>query len=122
MGYNRGGNCHLQSLRETSRHQLLAQQFSFETSTLGDEEIQESLERIFTYVYSYTNIWYIDFIDEGTLYNYIKKQQELPDGVDFYQAVRDVKNYLYFLRYIKRSRNIPDIDLSIQNLLLWTKM
>lgn len=112
----------MQSLRETSRHQLLAQQFSFETSTLGDEKIQESLERIFTYVYSYTNIWYIDFIDEGTLYNYIKKQQELPDGVDFYQAVRDVKNYLYFLRYIKRSRNIPDIDLSIQNLLLWTKM
>ena len=112
----------MQSLKEKSRHLLLVEQFQMNDDTVDNDKVKESLERIFTYILTETNIWYIDFIDEQILYDYIKYQCRISKEVNFYQAVRDVKNYLHFLRYFKRSKHIPDVDLSVKNLLLWVNM
>lgn len=112
----------MQSLKEKSRQLLLVEQFHIHDHTIRDHEIKASLERIFTYILTKTKIWYIEFIDEKVLYDYIRYQCRNSKEVDFYQAVRDVKNYLYFLRYIRRSKYIPEVDLSIKNLLLWLKI
>lgn len=109
----------MQSLKEKSRHLLLLEQFHINDDSINNDEVKESLERIFTYILTKTNIWYIEFIDEKVLYDYIKYQCRVSKEVDFYQAIRDVKNYLHFLRYIKRSKHIPEVDLSVKNLFLW---
>ncbi|WAA09755.1 hypothetical protein [Fervidibacillus albus] len=113
----------MKTLKETTRYELLVEQFYMESSTPFFQQLHLSLDRILFYVYTYTNIYFIEFIDEKVLYSYIKyHRQKSFSEVSFKDVLKDINNFLYFLKYEKRMKNIPKVDLSINNFHLWTKL
>ncbi|MCQ6273361.1 hypothetical protein JMM81_00015 [Bacillus sp. V3B] len=60
------------ALKNKMRYELLVEQFQIDTSTLFYKELKYSIERIFSSIYNYTDIMYIEFIDDKALYSYIK--------------------------------------------------
>lgn len=120
--YNRMRWCiTLIELKSMVRYTTLADQFSLDKCNPFYPIINESLERIFNYIYEYTDIMYIEFINETVLYKYIKHYNDCGNNY-FQQAIRDVKNYLFFLKCIKKKKDVPCVDLSVQNLELWKKI
>lgn len=82
------------SLKNASRYELLRDQFYINKN--NNEQIEESLHRIFLYVYNNTNIMHIDFINEKVLLEYIQFQRSNHfKEVSFTGAIKDVKNFLY---------------------------
>ena len=110
-------------LKESVRYQLLIKQFQLDNSTLTWEKIENSLERIFLYIYKYTTIMYIEFIDEKVLFNYIKFHRlKNFEEISFSEAIRDVKILLYFLEKIKGIKKIHGVNFSVNNYSLWTRL
>jgi hypothetical protein len=104
------------------RKNLLLKQFHLDKSTWAFKEIKKSLTNIYNYVSIYTNIVYIEFIDEEILYNYIKYHSlNYFNEIDFRQVINDVKNYILFLK-MNRCEYIPNVDLSVKNNKLWTSL
>jgi hypothetical protein len=116
------GGLLLTVLKNGMRYKLLEEQFQSDNNTLYNLEMTKSNERIFSFVYNHTDIYYLDAIDSKTLYNYIKFQMAKGcEKVSLCQAIKDVKHFLFFLEKIKRVNRIPHIDLSINNVSLWDK-
>lgn len=113
-------------LNDTMRYQLLAEQltlkqFQVDCTTGYYKEMEKSLTRIFWHVYTYSNVLYIDFIDEKLLVDYIKHHKKRNfQELDFIDAIKDVKHFLIFLEKFKKAPKIPQIDLSVNNVSLWT--
>lgn len=103
-------------IKNQTRYELLLSQFKIDSKTPLYKEYNETLERIFTYIYNYTDIMYIEDIDEETLYNYIEYQMKKRNNKNnFVNVIKDVKKFLYFLKNIKKVKTIPDVDLSINS-------
>lgn len=100
---------------------LLLKQFHLDQSTWTFKKVEKSLTRIYEYVSSYTNIVYIEFIDEEILYNYIKYCLNHLNEISLIQVIDDVKNYLKFLE-VNQYEYIPKVDLSVKNCKLWTNL
>lgn len=65
----------------------------------------------------------IEFINEENLYNYIRYQRRYNfKEVSFLQTIKDIKAYLFFLKYVKRKKQLPQVDLSVNNYGLWLKV
>ncbi|MCQ6277609.1 hypothetical protein JMM81_22425 [Bacillus sp. V3B] len=104
-------------LKNSMRYELLAKQFQKEEPTVV--EIQDSLDRIFFYIYNYTDLMYLEFIDDQTLYSYIQFHRSKGfNEISFIETIKDIKNFLCFLKKIKKVKNTPQVDLSIKNLSL----
>jgi hypothetical protein len=105
------------------RYELLFEQFQIKSYDLFYQDLQQSLDRLFSYVYNYTDIMYIEFIDKDTLYDYIKYHRSKKEReIHFIEIISDVKKFLFYLEGIKKIRHVPKIDLSVKNFNLWTKL
>lgn len=111
------GGFYLENLKETVRFKLLTEQFQFESNTKELLDVRQSVYQLFNYIYHNTRILYIDFIDEKVLWKYIKYCLE--KGLGFQRAIKDIKNYLFFLKYIKGSHRVPKIDFSTISVYQW---
>lgn len=113
----------MQQLKNHVRFEVLAVQFRMAPKSMSDPELERSLQRIFSYIYSSTNVFYLEFVDESVLYGYIKHHREKGfQEVSFADAVRDVKNFLFFLKYIKGVKNPPSVDLGVKNIRFWANL
>ena len=105
------------------RYELLLEQFQIDTYHLFYKDLQQSLDRLFSYVYNYTDIMYIEFIDKDTLYDYIKYHRSKKEReIHFIEIISDVKKFLFYLKGIKKIKDVPKIDLSVKNFNLWAKL
>ncbi len=112
-------------IKNDVRYELLVDEFRLprEKSAFYSKELMSSLELIFSYVYNFTDVYYIDSIDEELLYSYIKHHGKRNfKEVSFIKATKDIKNFLYFLNNIKGLKNVPKVNLSINNISLWSKL
>lgn len=110
----------LDSIGGVSRYDFLLRQFQYESIT---EEIQQSLDRLCFYLYNHTNVHYFSFVNEKILIAYIKYHRSLNfEIISFKQTIRDVNNFLLFLRNNKHDNSHQKIDLSIGNFNLWTRL
>lgn len=110
----------VKDLQKDLRYELLLFQFQLHDNDrdLFNDEFQESLQRILKYIYQYTNILYLEFVNKDILYDYIKYHYETGfKDVTFYGAIKDVKYFLYFLKHIKKMPKIPEVDLSVNYLI-----
>ena len=106
---------------EYSRYDVLLSQFQHDLHI--DEKIQRSLDRIRIYLYNCTSIHYLIFIKQENLIHYLKYHGSNNFKiVSFVQAVEDIKNFLFFLNSKKEIKEVPKIDLSLQNLSLWMEL
>lgn len=105
------------------RYNLLEEQFHVEHSPFFNNEIKDSIERIFSFIYHQTDIYYLDCIDSSTLYQYIQYHLSVSiENRSFIKIIKDVKNYLYFIEKLKKANKVPNIDLSLKNIALWETM
>lgn len=112
------------SLKNTSRYDILKNQFYIDIiDNSSREQIEESLYRIFLFVYNHTKITHIDFINEKILLEYIQFHRSTQfQEVSFTGAIKDIKNFLYFLKTIKKQKYIPKVDLSLSNYGFWNNL
>jgi hypothetical protein len=83
---------------------------------------RNSLDRIFWFVYEYTDICNVESIKTDTLIEYLKYHHlEKFKQISFSQAVKDVKNFLN-VRNKLISTSTLKMDLSVQNYYLWTRI
>ncbi|MBS4200729.1 hypothetical protein KHA93_13910 [Bacillus sp. FJAT-49732] len=107
--------------KECSRYDLLYSQFKL------DEEYNitnvKSFERIFNFLYKHTNIYYLGFIREDILIQYLEyhRTNQFKD-ISFIEAVKDVKSFLKYLRNHKQINHHVHIDLSLINSDRWINL
>lgn len=110
-------------LKDSIRYTTLVDQFYIDKSNPFYFKIKDSLERFFAYIYNYTDIMFLDFIDEKAIYGYIMHHKRMGfKNITFQQTVKDVKTYLFFLKCVKSKKQIPSVNLSIGNYLLWSRL
>jgi len=103
-------------VRECSRYKLLLSQFTL------DKEFNimnvKSFERIFNFLYEHTNIYYLGFIREENLIQYLEyhRTNQFSD-ISFIQAIKDVKLFQKYLRNHKQINHHVHIDLSLNGLI-----
>lgn len=114
----------LKTMNDSSRYKLLIKQFHLDSSNYVLKDKKRSLNRIFIYIYNYTNITYIEFIDARILYNYIKFHQSRNfEEISFVESVRDIKNYIFFIKNnVDYNGYIPKVDLSLYTFSLGDKL
>lgn len=83
---------------------------------------RNSLDRIFWFVYEYTDICNVESIKSDTLIEYLKYHHlEKFKQINFSQAIKDVKHFLNVRnKYI--STSTLKVDLSVQSYYLWTRI
>lgn len=111
-------------LNQSTRYEFLRAQFNLEDSHIYlTEEMKKSLNRLFEYVYEHTRVMSIGFIDEKICCNYLKFHHSRNfEEITFTEALRDIKNFNYFLHNIKAIANAPHIKLSLKNYSFWMKL
>ena len=83
---------------------------------------RNSLDRIFWFVYEYTDICNVESIKTETLIEYLKYHHlEKFKQISFSQAIKDVKYFLY-VRNRHFSTSTLKLDLSVQSYYLWTRI
>ena len=83
---------------------------------------RNSLDRIFWFVYEYTDICNVESIKTDTLIEYLKYHHlEKFKQISFSQAVKDVKHFLD-VRNKLISTSTLKMDLSVQSYYLWTRI
>ena len=111
------------ALRNKMRYDLLSEQFQINTYDLFHQDMQDSLDRLFSYIYNYTDIMYIEYIDKNTLYDYMKyHRSKKVRETHFIDIISDIKKFLFFLKDIKKIKTAPKVDLSVKNFSLWSKL
>ena len=111
------------ALRNKMRYELLLEQFQINSYAVLDKNMQHSLDRLFSYIYHYTDIMYIEYIDKHTLYDYIKYHRSKKEKeIHLIEIISDIKKFLFYLKVIKKIRNVPKIDLSVKNVSLWSEL
>lgn len=115
----------MKALKNNMRYELLVAEFQCPhyKSTYYSKEIKNSLHRIFSYIFNHTDVYYLESIDENVLYDYIEYHRKTNfKEVSFVEALRDIEHYLYFLENIKGVKNVPKINLSVNNFFLWSRL
>ena len=104
-------------LKSQFQHQL-----KYKVKLTNLEHPRNSLDRIFWFVYEYTDICNVESIKSDILIEYLKYHHlEKFKQINFSQAVKDVKHFLNVRnKYI--STSTLKMDLSIQSYYLWTRI
>ncbi|MFC5466396.1 hypothetical protein [Lederbergia graminis] len=107
--------------RKQPRYKIL--QFQFQAEDLYiDLQTQETLNRLFSFIYEHTNIMYLTFIKKKHLIDYlIYHSVNEFQIISFVEAVKDVKRFINFLQK-KKIKTIDDLDLSLINSMLWIRL
>lgn len=115
-------NTEFVNLKEIHRRKWIRLQLELNNSSIP-RTMYESLERIYFFLIQHSNLKSIDFIDTDCLINYIMQnaKKEFKDGT-LKQTIKDIKHLQHFLINIRGIKHPPKIDLSLQNLDLWTRL
>lgn len=117
------GEVILKLLNQSTRYEFLRSQFSLDSQRDHTEEMEKSLNRIFSFVYEHTKIMSIGFIDEKICCSYLKFHHSKNfEEITFTEALKDIKNLNYFVHHIKEYKNVPKIKLSLKNYSFWLKL
>lgn len=108
------------------RREMLTRQFQYElkhkVELTNVKNSRHSLDRLFWFVYVYTDICTIESIKTDTLFEYLKYHHlEKFKKISFSEAVRDV-NYFLSVRNKNISTSTLKVDLSLQNYNLWLRL
>lgn len=106
-------------LSERGRYELLYQQF-YETRT--NKVLKpwlESFDRMFYFLYTQTDVIFLDFVTRDILYEYIRYHARRNfASPTFSEVIKDIKIFLLYLK--KRGIRLdPEVDLSTLNYSLW---
>lgn len=115
----------MKALKNSMRYELLLDQFKmYKSMNIPQaQELEASLKRLFSYVYECTDIFYLEFIDEKILYNYLKYHHTNHfQEISFTQCIKDIKCFLYFLEKVKGLKHLPKVDFSVNNLSFWENL
>lgn len=99
-------------LKNPMRYDLLAEQFYAGKRSSVNNDIVKSNERILHFIYSQTDIYYLEDVDSTTLYNYIKFQstnQRNRNKLCLTGIIKDIRHFLLFLRTSLKLEKIPSI-------------
>lgn len=108
------------ALRELSRYEILRTQCQADGLKLSHKE---SLDRICQFLYEHTDLYYLAFIREEHLIQYIKHHNALQfKEVSFTQVIKDLKFFIHFLKNKKDINKKIDLDLSLYNIHLWLSL
>lgn len=102
-------------IKNNMRYEILEKQFFYSKIS---RTIEESNQRIFTYVYNYTDIYYLEDLEVSTLYDYIHYSVS-NNNISLLVHIKDIKNFLFYLEKIVHMVDIPKVDLSLTNISLW---
>ncbi|MBG9587247.1 hypothetical protein [Cytobacillus firmus] len=110
------------NLKEIRRRKWLRVQLELNNPNIPRNTI-ESLERFYFFITQHTSIKSIDFIDTVCLIKYINQsaKKEFKE-ISLPQTIKDIKHLLHFLINFRGIKHPPEIDLSLQNIELWTKL
>ena len=113
---------YLDHKRTIHRRKWIRLQLELNNSSIP-RTMYESLERIYFFLKQHSNLKSIDFIDTDCLIKYIMQnaKKEFKD-VTLKQTIKDIKHLLHFLINIRGIKHPPKIDLSLQNIDLWTRL
>ncbi|GIN64163.1 hypothetical protein J27TS8_41560 [Robertmurraya siralis] len=110
-------------LTQSTRYDLLRAQFNLDSQSAMNDEMRNSLNRIFSYVFNHTKIMYLEFIDEKVCCNYIKFHHANQfEEVSYMETLKDIKNFNNFIQNIKSIKNAPNIKPSIINYSFWMRL
>ncbi|MBU8880844.1 hypothetical protein BGM26_17975 [Bacillus sp. FJAT-29790] len=108
------------ALVKDQRYNVLKSQFQHEYI---ESNMEQSLERICLFLYHHTNIYYLSFVNEKTLLDYLKYHRSISfEIIPFVRVVKDIKNFLFFLQNNKNEGRVPTIDLTVWNFDDWTRL
>lgn len=115
-------NVDIVNTKEIHRRKWLRVQLELNNSYIP-QALNESLERIYYFLSQHTRIKCIDFIDTDCLIKYIKQnaKKEFKE-ITLRQTIKDIKHLLHFLINFRGIKHPPEIDLSLQNIELWTRL
>lgn len=112
----------MSAIKEYGRYSILSSQFPFKKIPVGSSEY-DSLNRIFHFLLESTDIYYLVFLKEETLVQYLKYHHlKHFKVITFTQAVSDIK---IFTLYLKNNREINKelkFDVSLQNYHFWINL
>jgi len=104
-------------MKNSFRYDSLVKEFYMEKVTFINMEKKQSYERILDFVYHHTDIYYIEHIESNTLYEYIRYHLlNSYNQLTFTDIIKDIKHFLYFLKYVRKLKAIPHIDLSLKSI------
>lgn len=111
--------------QELLKRKMIDEQFILHKDffVLNRGEYQDSLNRIKSFIFLETDYFYIDFVSNKTLEDYIRYHKSLDFKiVTFQQALSDVKTFTHFMMYFSKRKKVIHMDLSIQNFGFWMKL
>ncbi|MCJ7840154.1 hypothetical protein MUB24_04355 [Lederbergia sp. NSJ-179] len=107
------------SLRELSRYDVLLSQFQVGDLAIAQTK-QQSLDRLFHYIYEHTDLLYLSFMRKEILINYLQYHAlDQFQTLSFNEVMKDIK---FFIRFLKNNKEINchiDLDLSLLHEDLW---
>lgn len=109
-------------LQELSRFDVLQSQFKVDDLGIPTAK-QESLDRIFHFLYEHTDLLYLSFIREETLIQYIQYHaQKQFHPISFCEVIKDLKFFTWFLKNSKEINCIINLDLTLLHDNLWRQI
>lgn len=107
------------AVKELSRHAVLYSQFQTDHSHLEDDQ-KKSLDRVFRFLYEHTDVYYLVFVRENMLRDYLKHHALTGfESISFSQTIKDIKIFLGFIRNTKEINRELHINFSIKNIHKW---
>lgn len=112
----------MSAIKEYDRYNILSSQFPFKKTPVDCSEY-DSLKRIFHFLLEHTDIYYLVFLKEEMLVQYLKYHQSMHFRlISFAQAVSDIKIFTLYLRNNKRINKELKLDVSLQNYNFWINL
>ncbi|MBO0992226.1 hypothetical protein [Bacillus sp. SD088] len=110
------------TLQERSRFDVLQSQFKVDDLGIPSKK-QESLDRMFHFLYEYSDLLYLSFIREEVLIQYLhyhaKKHFKI---LPFCEVIKDIKFFTWFLKNRKEINCVVNLDLTLLHVDLWKEL
>ncbi|KRG15057.1 hypothetical protein ACA30_07700 [Virgibacillus soli] len=107
------------SLQELSRFDVLQSQFRVDDLGIPPEK-QKILDRLFHFLYEYTDLLYLSFIREEVLIQYLQYHAKNHFRIlTFSEVVKDLKFFIWFLKNKKEINCVIELDFSLLHINLW---
>ncbi|WP_062109089.1 hypothetical protein [Bacillus niameyensis] len=110
------------AVNELPRYAVLYSQFQTDHLHLDDDQ-KKSLDRLFCFLYEHSDVYYLAFVRETILRDYLKYHASTSfESISFLQAIKDIKIFLCFIRNTKEINRELQIDFSIKNIYMWIEL